>query len=523
MSILTSIVTRGVVAVASVCAASGPSDPRAPGLDEAPAFKGMAARWSGLMDEFDVPGMAIVIVKDGDILGLETFGVRSPAGPDGGGGASTPDTIYYIASITKTYLATAICALADEGKLSLDDPVKKHLPRLSMKRKGAEITIRDLLSHQAGIGNGGEIVALDAFTGEITEDRYYWWLAKLKPSGSVEYSNVHFTLLGRIIEAVTGKSWREYLAERVFEPAGLKRTTGYASRMYGDPECAMPMERVGETWRVCELRKTDRTMHAAGGLGTSATDAARWLLLHLNDGEIGGKRLISAKRAREMRQLQSRLKKKEGSIRIMEGFGLGWQVGTFHGTPLCSHGGGYAGTSAYYAILPEQHCGFAILMNSGGAAKGLQDVIAVDILDRLIEGDARVDVLKVYQKELGEQKKRFAAQMAKRKAEMSKPFKLSGPVGAYGGRYECAQLGTISIAPEGDRLGVMMGECKLDVAAAGSDAFRVIGPTLDGAVLTFQRSKQGEVRALSLDDGEQGTFVFKRTGERLSIGKDDFP
>ncbi len=501
--------------VVGIGVAAGASQAQPPRLDSVPAFEGMRARWAGIMDEFNVPGMAIAIVKDGKVLAIETFGVRARV--DGGGSVSdapTPDTIYYIASITKTYLATAVCALADDGRLSLDDPVDKHLPRFALADAqgiaAEKITIRDLLSHSKGINQGEPIVSLDAFTGEITEDRYYRWLATIKPSGQTAYSNIHYTLLGRVVEAVSGKPWRDYLDERVFKPAGLTRTTGYASRMYGDPDSAMPMERVNGEWGVCRLRKTDLTMHAAGGLGASASDAARWLILHMNDGEIDGKRVISAERARQMRTLQSRFPKKEGSIRVMEGFGLGWQVGTFHGTPLCSHGGGYAGTATYYAMLPEKKCGFALLMNAGDAAKGLQDVIAVDILDRLIEGDEPVNVMEGYRKRVAEQKQSFATKVAERKAEMSKPLELTRPTSAYAGRFQSADLGTITLTSDGQRLKVVMGECELDVVPAGPDAFKVLRPTFEGVVFRFDVSPAGEVNALGLNTPEMGTVLFTK-------------
>lgn len=483
-----------------------------PRLDDAAGFEGMRRRWAGSMDEFDVPGMAIAIIKDGRILAIETFGIRSP-----GGAAPTPDTIFYIASITKTYLATAICALADEGKLSLDDPVKKYLPRFKLAngpgKNENSITIRDLLCHAPGLGTGTPIVVLDAFTGEITDDRYYRWLEKEVP-GDLQYSNVHFTLLGRVVEAVSGTPWREYLAQRVFKPAGLTRTTGYAGRMYDDPDCAMPMERESGRWRVCRLRKTDHTMHAAGGLGASVHDAARWLILHLNDGQIDGKRVISAEKAREMRQLQSRFPKKNGVIRIMEGFGMAWNVGTFHGTPFCAHGGGYAGTAAYYAMLPEKKCGFAILMNAGDAAVGLQDVIAVDILDRLIDGDERIDVADVYRKRVRELKKQLTARKTDRKAEMSKPFELSRPVDAYVGRFECADLGSLILNADTKRLKVTMGECDLDVAPAGPDAFKVLGPTLDETRFKFVVSPDGSVTGLELDLTDE-TLHFNRVDRAI--------
>jgi CubicO group peptidase (beta-lactamase class C family) len=503
---------RRLAATAAVTLAACAALAQPPRLDDAPGFQGMRERWAGLMDEFNVPGMAVAVVKDGRIAAIETFGVRSPAGA-AGNPAPTPDTMFYIASITKTYLATLVGALADDGKLSLDDPVQKHLPRFALSgdtpEAATKITVRDLLCHRPGI-NGGPIVDLDAFTGEITEDRYYRWLAKLTPHGETAYSNIHFTLLGRIVESASGKPWRDCLEERVLRPAGLTRTTGYASRMYSDPDAALPMERIDEQWRACTLVKTDRTMHAAGGLGASARDAARWLVLHINDGEIDGKRVFSAERAREMRATQSRLPQKQGSIRVMEGFGLGWQTGTFHGTPLCSHGGGYAGASTYYAMLPDKKCGFAVLMNASGAAGGLQDVIAVDILDRLIDGDEHIDVLDGYRKRLAEQKRTSAARSAELKAELSKPFELTRHADAYTGRFQNPDLGTMTIAPDGKRLKVTLGECALDAAPVGPDAFKVLGPALGGVVFEFVGPAAGEMNALKVEVPGEGTLVFTR-------------
>lgn len=507
----------GVAALLSL--ASTASSAQTSNLDDVAGFDGMRQRWAELMDEFNVPGMAIAIVKDGEIAAIETFGERAPDGPP-----PTPDTIFYIASITKTYLATAICALADDGKVSLDDPVKKHLPRFALagvdEQQLHQVTIRDLLCHRPGIG-GGPIVMLDAYTGEITDDRYYQLLARATPGGQMQYSNVHYTLLGRIVEAVSGLSWRDYLEQRVFKPAGLTRTTGYASRMYGDADCAAPMERangVDGPWQVCRLRKTDRTMHAAGGLGASAQDAARWLILHLNDGEIDAKRILSANRAREMRTLASRFNEKRGSIRVMEGFGLGWQVGSFHGTPLCSHGGGYEGAAAYYAILPEHKSGFALLMNAGNLAGGLLDVIAVDILDRLMDGDERIDVRNVYLQSAAEDKRTAKDRYAQLGAELAKPFELTRPLRDYAGRYQNQLLGTLTFTPHGERLRVVMGECELDVAPAGPDAVRVLRPTAEGVLLSFIVSPQGSVSAVSLNPNRQPRGTTPRI-YKLPLGK----
>src|SRR5262249_40504064 len=156
----------------------------------------------------------------------------------------------------------------------------------------------------------------------------------------------HFTLLGRVIESVTGKPWRDFLDARLFQPAGMTRTTGYASRMYGDANVALPCRETAEGWTVSPLIKTDRTMHAAGGLGTTARDLGQWLRLNMNLGTVNGKRILSEAGARQMQTPQSQ-GEPEGKIRRLEGFGLGWQLGTYRGRPYATHGGGYVGAAAH--------------------------------------------------------------------------------------------------------------------------------------------------------------------------------
>ncbi len=490
-----------------VIVAGVPAHGQPPRLVDTPDFKGMRERWEPLLAEFEVPGMTVAIVKDAKVHAIETFGVRSPDSP----AAPTPDTMYYIASVTKTYLATAICALADDGKLSLDDPVKKYLPRLVFAdSNGDQITIRDLLSHRAGI-TCYPVVLLDAYTGEITDDRFYKWLSTVSPRQQVQYSNIHYTLLGRVVEAITGKDWRDYLNDRILTPAGMTRTTGYASRMYADPDCAVPMERRGDKWIAGSLRKTDRTMHAAGGLGASASDAARWLILHMNDGEIGGKRLLSTERTREMRTLTGPLPRPDGSIRIMSGLGLGWQVGTFHDVPLCSHGGGYLGATTYYAMLPDQKAGFVILMNAAGPAQGLCDVIAIDILDRLLDNDKRVDVLEVYRKELPERLARMREHRSRQDLEANKLPSLSRPATAYLGRYVNSELGTITIGRDGDKLTISLGDCRFEYAPGdGADRIRILGPTAADVTLAFNITPSGALTSLTALIPNLGEHTFAR-------------
>ncbi|MEM6571368.1 MAG: serine hydrolase domain-containing protein, partial [Planctomycetota bacterium] len=222
----------------------------------------LAALWADRMDTFDVPGAAVAVVRDGEVF-VHAMGVRDADGRL----AVDAHTMFYIASITKTFTAMAACALVEDGLVELDDPVAELLPRFDLPDGHEEIeesaTLRDLLSHRWGI-NSGPVVLLDAYTGEITDERYWHWLARGSVAGRPVYTNVNFTLAGQIVEEAAGKDWRDWLQTRVLEPAGMTRTTGYASRLYGDPNSAVPMERGADGFVPTAQRKTDRTMHAAG-------------------------------------------------------------------------------------------------------------------------------------------------------------------------------------------------------------------------------------------------------------------
>ena len=340
----------------------------------------LAKRWDAARGELGIPGLAVAVVDARGVVSLETFGLRDvdrelPV---------TPDTMFYIASITKTYVATALAKLAEQGEVDLNRPVQEILPRFRLPdaEAASRITVEDLLCHRPGIGSG-PIVFLDAYTGEITEDRYWYWMERAEVEGVVSYSNVHITLAGRVVEAVSGSSWRDHLKEALFDPLALGRTTGYADTMYADEDVAYPYVRSdGEL--VLSPRKTDRTMHAAGGLGTSITDAGRWISAQLGDGSLDGVRVLASETLRDIHRERSRPPRPTGDILVREGFGLGWMTGRYRGRRCLEHGGGYVGASAHVSFLPEAGVGVAVLMNGDRGAPALGEMIRVDVYDRVL-------------------------------------------------------------------------------------------------------------------------------------------
>jgi CubicO group peptidase (beta-lactamase class C family) len=420
-----------------------------------PALEGLEERWKGAMEELGVAGLAAGLVEGGELVHLAVLGERDterhlPV---------TPDTMFYIASATKPYVAFVIVALAAEGTLELDAPVKRYLPRFELAdAEAAEaITVRDLLCHRPGL-NSFPIVLLDAYTGEITEDRYYRFLAEVEPLGQVAYSNVHFTLLGRVIEAVTGEPWRDALEERLFRPAGLTRTSGYASRMYGDADAALPTVLAGGRFAPAPVRKTDATMHAAGGLGTSVRDFARWAALNLGRGKLGESRLVPAGVFDDFFALQAEASGESGLGKV-EGFALGWQRGTYRGHVVLQHGGGYVGSSSHVSFFPELDLGLAVLANADMPGQALCQLVAMDVFERLLAHDEIEDVLpELRRRSAGRQ----AAGAAVEAASASAPD-LGLPVEACAGTYASELWGTLVLEERGGALAARLGDLALDV------------------------------------------------------------
>ncbi|TWT46203.1 putative penicillin-binding protein PbpX [Phycisphaerae bacterium RAS1] len=466
-------------------------------------LEGLRERWLGCMDEFCVPGFAVAVVRNDEIIYLDTFGYRDlekklPV---------TPESAFYIASSTKPFTAMGLLTLVDAGKLALEDPVKKHLPRFELPdaELTAKITVRDLLCHRHGI-NAEPIVFLDAYTGEITEDRYYHFLKTAEVAGKTSYSNVHFTLAGRVIEAVSGKPWRDYLAQVVFAPAAMKSATGYADEMYRRSDVALPYEVAGEGMRPASVRKSDATMHAAGGLGISVSDLARWLRLNMAGGQIDGKRILKAESAAEMLKPQAEMEP-DGRIRRMTGFGLGWGLGTYRDRPYVQHGGGYVGAGAHVSFLPEQRIGIAVVTNAGApAAMFIDQVVSIDVYDRLL-GEKQKDLLpglrEQVQKRLPEMRQRAAAP----EADLTSAGALTHKPEAYAGKYENTDFGTLHAAMRDGRLQLRIGDMPLPIVSAKED---VLTLDLGGNQRRCKFEFDADGRACATIEMEVGPVKFVR-------------
>lgn len=464
-----------------------------------PRLAGLRERWLGAMKEMDIPGAAIVVVRGDKIILVESLGLRNVETKQ----PVTPDTIFYIASCTKSFMAMAVLTLVEEGKIDLDAPVKKYLPQFQVADADLteQITIRDLLSHAKGL-DSSEITFGEAYSGLMTEDRYWRMMKNAKAKGAFKYSNLHYTILGRVVEKVSGLKWQDYVEQHVCKPAGMIRTTAYASRMYGDPDVAIPTIYWDGKLIPAPQRKTDRTMHAAGGMGSTVNDLARWMILNLNAGEIEGKRILSEALVKEMQKAQSsRSPSKTGVPGLFDdGYGLGWEMGGFNDKRFIRHGGGYVGTAALVVMFPEDKIGVAVLTNTDGGGGAFAAMAMLDVACPLL-GLQTEDLLP----EIRKQHTRFLKQRAEQVATTTRPVTRDGlslPIAQYAGTYQHDDLGTLTIKTQDGRLVLELGDIHPQIFTTDVDQFTVAfaGGTIDGGRFEIADEKVKAVVLLSDED-----------------------
>ena len=244
---------------------------------------GYAAR---VLKEFEVPGLAVAIVKDGKVLLAKGYGVRKLGDP-------TPvdeKTLFGIASNTKAFTAAALAILVDQGKLSWDDPVIKHLPQFAMYDPYVtrEMTIRDLLVHRSGLGLGaGDLLWWPAT--DYTREEIVGRLRFVKPATSFRsryaYDNVLYLVAGQVIQAVSGKRWEDFIKDRIFKEIRMTLSNTSVNEIAPGANVATPHAEVEGKIQPVQLTAMDNT-GPAGAINSCVSDMSKWLIVQLDRGGI---------------------------------------------------------------------------------------------------------------------------------------------------------------------------------------------------------------------------------------------
>jgi CubicO group peptidase (beta-lactamase class C family) len=292
----------------------------------------IAERMKQCVDQKEVAGtVTLVVTRDKvvaqDVVGLADIAHHTPM---------KPDTIFWIASMTKPITATAVMMLQEEGKLSVEDPVGKYVPELKdLKTKDgrpANLTLRHLLTHTSGMG---EATGEQAKKAEKLADLipvYASQPVKFEPGTKWEYCQSGINTLGRIVEVVSGKPFDAFLQERLFTPLGMKDTTFYLMPEQL-PRLAKSYKKEGDKLEESPIaflngrapESRDRYPAANGGLFSTAADYARFCQMILNEGTLQGRRYLKPETVKQMTTLQTPESIKTGFTEG-NGWGFGWCV-----------------------------------------------------------------------------------------------------------------------------------------------------------------------------------------------------
>lgn len=451
--------------VAATSAAATAAAAPAPVLARQGAYN-LEADVNRALSTFDVPGIAIAIVKDGQVVAAKGFGVRKL----GETAPVTGKTLFEIASNSKAFTAAALAQLVDEGKLKWDDPVTRHLPGFQMNDAyvtGA-MTVRDLLTHRSGLGLGaGDLMwwPTTTFTSDEIIDRLRYIKLATSFRDRYAYDNLLYIVAGKIIADKTGKPWGDAVRERILTPLGMDMTTTSLAAMLRAPDYAAPHSKSGDKTGVVKPMPVENAIGAVG-INTNAEDIARWMNLLLNNGKAAdGKQVISEKQVREMWTAQTPMKFAEPKPALATtrpnflAYGLGFQLRDYKGRKLVMHGGALQGFFSRVVMIPEEKLGVAIFTNAENS--GSMTALQWRILDHYLgvpERDWISIVSADEQARHQEDVAKVAKAMAVREQKGTKgthaanaPSKPALPLASYEGDYQDAWYGVVSIKHEGAR------------------------------------------------------------------------
>lgn len=409
------------------------------------------------MRTFDSAGLAVAVVHEGRIVFAKGFGVRRLGRPE----KVDSRTAFGIGSCTKAFTAAALAMLVDEGKLSWDDRVIDRLPsfRMSDPYATSEIRIRDLLTHRSGLGAfAGDLLCYPPT--DFTEEEILTRIHHIPMADGLRYrsaySNLMYVVLGKVIEAVSGKSWSAFTEERIFTALGMTASSATARGLRDSANAATPHMKLGGRNSVVEVWPQDNC-GPPGAVNSNAEDMARWLIVQLQSGALPGdsrRRLFSEATAREMHSPQvagaaSGWPDYLAPLRSdFAALGLGWRLSSYRGYKLVSHDGALPGFLARVMMIPERKLGVVVLENS---MSGVMQPVSQLLLDRMLNVQPPFDWLAGFQK-----LEQLRSEMVQKRvpAEPRTGTKPSLDLAEYAGRYADPWRGEVEIKFENGKLAI---------------------------------------------------------------------
>lgn len=402
------------------------------------------------MQQWQIPGLAIAIVKDGKVIFMKGYGVREINKP----GAVDENSLFIIASNSKLFTGTSLAKLEFDKKLSLNDKVTKYIPWFKLYDSNSTrlATVKDMLCHRLG---------LKTFQGDFTfwnsnlpKDSIVWKLRYLKPPFQFRqdfgYCNSGFLIAGQVLEAVTGQSWESYVQNNILSPLGMTNTYMNTAGLSKRNNVAFPHNNAYSPLTVIPFDHVDN-LGPATSMVSNVKDLSKWLLLQLDSGRYNNKRILPWEVLQKTRDVNILTGSRKSTVfpTHFRGYGLGLYTTDYNGKQVYWHTGGAFGHVTNVCFVPEENLGITILTNNDN--QNFFEALRYQILDSYLgvpysdrskyQYGFFVQGMKQQEKEIDEMKKRV---------DQKNTPALN--LDAYTGEYVNTVYGTIKITRNGNAL-----------------------------------------------------------------------
>ena len=345
------------------------------------------------MEKFKVVGVAVAIVKDGEVVHSKGYGLKSIETKE----KVNEHTLFAIASNSKAFTTAALAILVDEGRLSWQDKVKDIIPEFTMYNSYVtdNFTIEDLLTHRSGLGLGaGDLMFFpdgSDFTMKDVLSNFQYFEPVSAFRTKFDYDNLLYLVAGEVIARVSGMSWEEFVKENIFIPLNMDNSYSSFSQIIDSSNLATPHSTEGDSTKAID-QYIDMINGAAGGIYSNVDDISNWMLVHLNRGKYGDSlknELFTLARQREMWTINTKLgvNRNPNYNSHFSGYGLGWGLSDIKGNMSVSHTGGLPGMLSKTIMIPDINLGVVVLTNTSDGGGALFGIVSNTIVDSYLGVD----------------------------------------------------------------------------------------------------------------------------------------
>jgi CubicO group peptidase (beta-lactamase class C family) len=487
---------------------------RAAGTTSSPVA-GLDQFVSQQLQKWKVPGVAIAVVQNGQIVYSHGFGLRDvkenlPV---------TPKTLFAIGSISKSFTSLSMGMLNDEGKLQWDTPVREYLPEFQMYDPVASerMTPRDLISHRVGMAGHDLVWYSSDFSREDLVHRLRFLQSDHDFRSGFRYNNLLVMTAGYLVGRISGTTWEDFVRQHVLTPLQMTSTSFSVDEMKKSSDFSRPYRESDRSGEVSEIPfHPVNSIGPAGSINSNVEDMARYAIFQLGNGKTGDRQLVSDANLELNHTAQVPMPDGARPEEIgPRSYAMGWVISSYRGHPLWWHNGGIDGFYALLTLLPDQNFGVVILTNMLGH-NSVPEIVSYHLYDQLlglppVDWSKRFEDIEAKQKAAEEEEDKKEASTKKPGAHPSHELK------DYAGRYENPGYGMFSVEFDGTNLNATLNKLSFPLQHFEYDIFEP-PPDSTGAIdlgkIRFLTNMDGEIDAIAAPfEPEAPEIVFTRVRE----------